>query len=130
MEDSSLIVQNDEEAFCIYGRKIMIPNIAEVTAATSTAPAEISLASFAHGCSLSVNASTTASIAVFVNSTEMTNPMRNIIIIQSVLEILKMTPAIITSTPKRKWNFKFGSSFKAVTIPVSAYLKDRILRLG
>ena len=79
-----------------------MPITAEVIAAIKTAPAEISLASFAPGCSWSVNASTTASIAVFVNSTEMTNPIRNKIIIQSTLEIFKIIEKIMTINPTRK----------------------------
>lgn len=80
----------------------MVPTTVEVTAAIKTAPAAISFANFAPGCSLAVKASTTASIAVLVSSTEMTNPIRKIIIIQSDLEIFKIREKIITSSPAKK----------------------------
>ncbi len=86
----------------MYGRNSMTPKTPAVIAAIRTAPAAISLANFALGCSLSVNASTIASIAVLVSSKEITNPVRKIIINQSVLEIRKNIEAAITIKPAKK----------------------------
>ena len=66
---------------------------------TNTAPAEISLASFALGCCLFVNESTTASMEAFVSSREMTKPIKMIKGIQSVLEILRKNPKIMEELP-------------------------------
>lgn len=106
----------------------MSPKIAEVIVAIKTAPAEISLAHFALGCCLSVNASTTASMAVLVSSKEITNPIKKMVNKKSCREIFKSSEVIITIIPIAKWNFKFGSSFKAVIIPEKAYLKESTLR--
>ena len=56
------------------------PMITDVIEATKTAPAEISLASFAPGWETSVKLSTIASIAVLVSSMAITKPIRMIII--------------------------------------------------
>lgn len=79
-----------------------MPIIAEVKADTKTAPAEISLANFAPGWGWFVKWSTTDSMAVFVSSKEITNPIRKMIIIQSCLEIFNMNDKTITKRPAKK----------------------------
>lgn len=80
----------------------MTPAIVAVKAATKTAPAEMSLAILAAGwCSL-VNPSTTVSIAVLVNSTVITNPIKIVIITQSIIEIFKNKPSMITNNPAKR----------------------------
>lgn len=97
-----------------------------VIAATKTAPAEISFAYFAPGCSLSVKTSTIFSIAVLVSSTATTKPITKIIIIQSVGEIFKKKESPITARAIRKWIFRFGSCLSAVYIPSKACLNERM----
>ena len=107
--------------------KIIIPAAAEVIAATSTKPAETSLASFAFGCSSSVKESIISSIALFASSRESTKPIKVITIIHSMRVIFSKYESKITASAIRMCNLKFGSSLKAIPIPSKAYLKDKIL---
>lgn len=104
----------------------MKPTIAAVSATTKTAPAEISLASFAPGCNSLVKLFTTASMAVLVSSTEITTPIKLRTTIHSNSLMPKTTPATVTKSAKDKWIFKLGSCLIAEMMPEKACLKDKI----
>ena len=73
------------------------PTIIAVIANISTAPADMSFASFAFGCLSGIARSTVVSMAVFINSNDITNPNSITHAIHSNALILHMIPAIITT---------------------------------
>lgn len=118
-----LFIDIYEIFYNILGTKIINPTIADVIADITTAPAAISLASFAFSFLLGIAISTVVSIAVFINSVVITKPNKIIQTIHSACDILKAIPAIITNITTIKCIFKFCSVFRADNIPSKAYLK-------
>ena len=57
------------------------PTIIAVIANISTAPADMSLASFAFGCLSGIARSTVVSMAVFINSNDITNPNSSLLLL-------------------------------------------------
>ena len=95
---STLLSQDVYKIFIIFGINIINPIIVLPIAFTSTAPAATSLAIFAFSFFSIVIISTIVSIAVFINSAEITNANKITHIIHSILLIFSNAPAIITNT--------------------------------
>ncbi len=88
--------------FSILGANIISPIIMAVIPKTKTAPAAVSLAIFARGCTSFVIKSIAASMLVLISSVAITSPIISMIISHSMADILKMKPAIMTHIVARK----------------------------
>lgn len=89
----------------------MTPIVADIVAAISTIPADMSFALFiVSSCSV-VILSESSSIALLAISAHITAEIQMSVAIHSVLLMLNSNPAMITSTVKAKCIFIFRSCF-------------------
>lgn len=97
-----------------------IPIRTEVTAATMTAAAAISLTNLAESLTSGLIMSTIVSIAVFSSSSTSTIPIIKKRSTHSPEEILKIVAKIIANVPRPIWILKFLPVTKAVLKPWDA----------
>lgn len=107
----------------ILGRKRRSPTKKAAIEATSTAPAETSLAIFARSWISGLIILMVSSIAVFTSSRIRTKEMINVRCSHSEVVILKTMPRITARAPREIWILKFLPLVNAVFNPSIAYLK-------
>ena len=105
------------------GTNKISPATTDMIAASKTAPAAASFASFARGFLSSVTRSTTASTAVFTSSSAITSPNKQKQIHHFHAAICKIVPARTTRIITQQWIFMFLSLLMTAAIPSQAYLK-------
>lgn len=110
--------------FCSSGGpKTINPMMADRIAATSTAPAQASLAIFAFSCHSGEARSTVASTAVFTSSSEKTRPIEKKTSKTSLRGICSHQAAAKTITAAATWICMFRCVFTVCPIPCMAYEK-------
>ena len=110
-------------SFMKYGKKIIIPIIAEIIAEISTIPAEMSFAHFIVSSYSVVILSESNSIALLAISVHITDEIQMSMETHSIFFILNSNPTIITSKTKTICTFILRSCPNTSEIPLNAYTK-------